>query len=117
MAYVDEGKFEQAVAPLEHSLQLDPSPWETHWTLARAYYHREKYDGALKEAQTALNGSHGAAPDIELLVAQSQTAVGHYEECAQTLRDYLKNHPKEQGAALAKRWLDRLAADGKIKLQ
>jgi len=117
MAFVDQGKYEQAVAPLEHSLQVDPASWETHWTLAKAYYHRENYDGALKESKEALNGSHGTVPEIELLVAQSQTAVGQYEECATTLRNYLKNHPKEPGAATAKRWLDRLTADGKIKPQ
>jgi Tetratricopeptide repeat len=117
MAFVDQAKYEQAIAPLEHSLQIDPAPWETHWTLAKAYYHRENYDGALKEAKEALNGSHGTVPEVELLVAQSQTAVGQYEECATTLRNYLKNHPKEPGAATAKRWLDRLTADGKIKSQ
>jgi Flp pilus assembly protein TadD len=117
MALVDQGKWEEAVGPLERSEQLDAGPWETHWTLARAYYHREKYDGALKEAKEALSGSHGAVPDIELLLAQSQTAVGQFEECAETLRTYLKNHPNEPGAALAKKWLNRLAADGKIKAQ
>ena len=117
MAFVDQAKYEQAIAPLEHSLQIDPAPWETHWTLAKAYYHRENYGGALKESKEALNGSHDSVPEIELLVAQSQTAVGQYEECATTLRNYLKNHPKEPGAATAKRWLDRLTADGKIKPQ
>ena len=117
MAFVDQGKYEQAIAPLEHSAQIDPAAWETHWTLAKAYYHRENYEGALKESKEALTGSHGTVPEVELLVAQSQTAVGQYEECATTLRNYLKNHPKEPGAATAKRWLDRLAADGKIKPQ
>ena len=62
-----------------------------------------------------MNGSHGSAPDIELLLAQRLTAVGRYEDAAQTLRTFLKNHAKDAGAEKAKRWLDRLAADGKIK--
>jgi len=115
MAYVDQGKYEQAVAPLEHSLEIDAGSWETHWTLAKAYYHRERYPDALKESAEALAGSRGAAPEIELLVAQSQTAVGQYEECARTLRAYLKNHPQDPGTATARRWLEKLAADGKIK--
>ena len=65
-------------------------------------------------SQQALQESHGTAPEIQLLVAQSLTAVGRYEESAQILRDFLKNYPKDPGAANAQRWLDRLAADGKI---
>jgi tetratricopeptide (TPR) repeat protein len=115
MAFIDQGKYEQAIPPLERSLQLNPASSETHWTLARAYYSHERYDAALKESQEALFEAHGAAPEIELLVAQSLTAVGRYEDAAQTLRDYLKNHPKEAGATTARKWLERLAADGKIR--
>jgi Flp pilus assembly protein TadD len=115
MAYVNQGKYEQSVPILEHSLQLEANAWDAHWTLAKAYYHQQNYDGALKESQEALSGSHGAAPDIELLLAQSLTAVGKYDEAAQTLRTFLKNHPKDPGADKARRWLDRLATDGKIK--
>ena len=89
--------------------------WDAHWTLAKAYYHQQNYDGALKESQDALNGSHGSAPDIELLLAQSLTAVGRYDEAAQALRAFLKNHAKDPSADKARRWLDRLTADGKIK--
>jgi tetratricopeptide (TPR) repeat protein len=115
MAFIDQGKYEQAIPPLERSLKLNPTSSETHWTLGKAYYSHEQYDAALKESQEALAESHGAAPEIELLVAQSLTAVGRYEDAAQALRDYLKNHPKEAGAATARKWLDRLAADGKIR--
>jgi tetratricopeptide (TPR) repeat protein len=114
MAFVDGGKFDQAIEPLERSMKLAAGDWQTHWTLAKAYYHHQQFDSALKMSQQALAESHGAAPEIELLVAQSFTAVGKYEESAQVLRDYLKNHPKDPGAATAHRWLDRLAADGKI---
>jgi TolA-binding protein len=115
MAYVDQGKYAGAVPVLEHSLQLDANAWDARWTLAKAYYHQQNYDGALKESQEALNGSHGAAPDLELLLAQSLTAVGKYDQAAQTLRTFLKNHAKDPSADKARRWLERLAADGKIK--
>ena len=48
------------------------------------------------------------------VAAQSQ-CVGRFEDAGQTLRDYLKKFPKEPGAATAKKWLDRLVADGKIR--
>ena len=115
MAYADEGKYQQALPVLQHSLQLEPGAWDAHWTLAKAYYHNAQYDDALKESQQALDGSHGAAPDIELLLAQSLTAVGRYEDAAEALRSFLKNHPKDPGADKARHWLDRLTADGKIK--
>jgi Flp pilus assembly protein TadD len=115
MALVYAGKYDLAIAPLQQSLKLDPVGWETHWALAKAYYHHEQYDDALKESQEALTESHGAAPEIELLLAQSLTAVGKYEDSAQTLREFLKHHPDAAGAATARRWLERLAADGKIR--
>jgi len=116
MAFCNEGKYDAAVEPLEKSVQLNPAiGWETQWTLGRVYYRREKFDEALKISQQALTESKGKEPEIELLVAQALTAVGRYEDSAQTLRDFIKNHGDHPKAATARRWLDRLAADGKIK--
>jgi len=115
MALWDQGKFDSAVVPLEKALKLNPaSPWDTRWTLARAYYQQANYDQALAMSQAALSSSNGKAPQIELLVAKSLTAVGRYEDAAQALRGFLKDHPDRQEAATARRWLNDLAADGKI---
>jgi Flp pilus assembly protein TadD len=116
MALSNEGKYDAAIQPLEKSLQLDPTgTWETHWALSKAYYHHGQFDEALKTSQLALTESKGKAPEIELLVAQSLTAVGRYEDSAQELRDFLKNHGDRPEAATAKRFLERLTADGKIR--
>ena len=116
MALCDQGKCDAAIPPLEKSLQLDPAgAWETRWTLAKAYYQREKYDEALKMSQDALTASSGKAPEIELLLAQSLAAVGRYEDAAQTLREFLKDHGDRREAATARRWLERLTASAKIK--
>ena len=116
MALADQGKYDAAIAPLEKSLQLDAAGgWETHWTLAKAYYQHGQYDGALKTSQEALAESKGKAPEIELLVAQSLTAVGRYEDSAAALREFLKNHGDRPEAATARRWLERLTASGKIR--
>jgi Tfp pilus assembly protein PilF len=116
MAFSNQAKYDEAIPPLEKSIQLDPAPgYETHWALARSYYHRERYDDALKFSQQALTESNGKAPEIALLVAESLTAVGRYEESAQILRDYLKNHGSDPEAGTARRWLDRLTASGKIR--
>jgi tetratricopeptide (TPR) repeat protein len=117
MALVDDGKYDQALAPLRQSLELGPVSWETHWALAKAYYYTRQFEDALRESQEAASQSHGAAPQIELLVAQSLTAVGRYEDSAQTLRSFLKNHSNDPGAPTARMWLQRLAADGKIQRQ
>jgi len=115
MAFSDQGKYDAAIAPLEKSLQLEPAGWETHWTLARAYYQSGKYEAALKMAQEAHAESNGKAPQIDLLIAQSLTAVGRYEDSAQILREFLKNYGDGPQAATARRWLARLSADGKIR--
>jgi tetratricopeptide (TPR) repeat protein len=115
MAFVDEGKYDAAIAQLEKSVQLEPGGWEAQFTLGKAYYHHEQYEEALKASQQALAASNGKAPEIELLVAQSLTAVGRYEESATALRNFLKDHGNRPEAATAKKWLDRLLASGKIK--
>jgi Tfp pilus assembly protein PilF len=116
MALTDQGKYEAAIAPLEKSLQLEAAGgWETHWALGKAYYYRQRYDQALKTSQLALAESNGKAPQIELLVAQSLTAVGRYDDAAQTLREFLKSHSNSPEAATARRWLDGLTKNGKIR--
>jgi tetratricopeptide (TPR) repeat protein len=115
MALMNQGKYEAAIPPLEKSLQLAPGGWETDWTLAKAYYHHEQYDQALKTSQQALAESNGKAPQIELLVAQSLTAMGQYEDSAKSLREFLKNHGDLPEAATARRWLEGLAKNGKIR--
>jgi tetratricopeptide (TPR) repeat protein len=115
MAFTNQGKYEEAIPPLEKSLQLEPGGWETQWTLAKAYYHHQQYGEALKASQQALAESNGKAPEIELLVAQSLTAVGQYEDSAKTLREFLKDHGDRPEAATARHWLEGLAKNGKIR--
>jgi tetratricopeptide (TPR) repeat protein len=116
MALCDQGKYEAAIAPLEKALQLNPTiSWDARWTLAQAYYRQGRYDAALEMSQAALSSSHGKAPQIQLLVAQSLTAVGRYEDAAQALREFLRDHSDLREAATARRWLDGLAANGKIR--
>jgi tetratricopeptide (TPR) repeat protein len=113
--FSNQSKYDEAIAPLEKALELNAQSWETRWTLAKACYYQRQYDRALKESQTALAASEGRAPEIELLVAQSLTSVGRYEDSAQVLRTFIQNHPDHPQAAVARRWLDRLQQAGKIK--
>ena len=114
MAFVNENRFDLAIAPLQRSAEIDPDRWDTHYALSKAFYNQQQFDGALQEAQWALGQSHGSEPAIELLMAQAQTAVGKFEDSAETLRAFLRLHPDDKGAATARRWLDRLIADGKV---
>lgn len=116
MALCDQDKCSAAIPALEKSLQLDTTgTWETRWALAKAYYQKTRYEEALKMSQVALAGSNGKAPEIGLLVAQSLTAVGRYEDAAQVLRDFMKEHGDRREAVMAQKWLQRLAANGKIR--
>ena len=115
MTYVNERKYDAAVPALETAARLEPANWETQWTLAEAYYRHEQYNEALKNSQEALSKSNGKAPEIELLVAESLVAVSRYEDAGQVLRQYVKNHGNRPDVAKAKKWLERLKADGKIK--
>jgi len=115
MALEDAGKHDQAIAPLEKSLQLDARAWEPQWVLGEAYYHLQQYDQALKASQLAWAQSNGKAPQVELLLAKALTAVGKYEDAAQSLRDFLKRYGDRPEAPNAQRWLDGLAKNGKIR--
>jgi len=116
MALCDQGKYDAAIAPLEKSLQLDAAAaWETRWALAKAYYQHQQYDEALKTSQQALSEAKGKAPEIGLLVAQSLTAVGRYEDAGRVLRAFLSDHADRPEAATARRWMERLIANGKIQ--
>jgi Tfp pilus assembly protein PilF len=116
LALCDQGNYDAAIAPLSKSLQLDPvGAWETRWALAKSYYQREQYPEALNMAQEELARSNGKAPAVALLVVQSLTAVGRYEDAAQALREFLRDHASTPEAAKARRWLDQLAANGKIR--
>jgi tetratricopeptide (TPR) repeat protein len=115
LALCDQGNYDAAIAPLRKSLQLDPAGvWETRWALAKSYYQREQYPEALNMSQEAFARSNGKAPAVALLVAQSLTAVGRFEDAAQMLREFLRDHASTPEAATARRWLEQLAADGKI---
>jgi hypothetical protein len=115
MALEDQGKYDAAIIPLEKSLSLDAGVgFETHWALAKAYYQSARYEEALKSAQAALAESKGKAPEIALLVAQALTAVGQYQEAAQTLRVFLREHGDRPEAGKARRWLEGLRSSSKI---
>ena len=118
MVLCNQEKYADAIPPLEKSVQLNPaSNRETHWSLAEAYYHSERFDEALKVSQQAQAESNGQVPQIDLLVAKSLVAVGRYEDSAKVLRELLKNHSDGPEAATARRYLERLTADGKIRQQ
>jgi hypothetical protein len=55
------------------------------------------------------------APEIGLLVAQPLTAVERYEDAAQVLRAFLRDHGDRREAMTARRWLERLTASAKIR--
>lgn len=118
MALCNQKKYAEAIPPLEKSLGLDPSTgWETHWSLAESYYRSARFDEALKVSQQAEAESNGRVPQVDLLVARALTAVGRYEDSANVLRELLKNHSDGPEAVTARRFLERLTADEKIRRQ
>ena len=118
MALCNEEKYAGAIAALEKSLQLDTAgTWEARWALAKAYYRSGRYEDAAKMSKSALAGANGREPKIMLLVAQSETAVGEYEEAARTLREFLREHAERKEAETARRWLESLTRDGKIAVE
>ncbi len=116
MNLVNQKKFAEAIPLLEKSLHLQPaSGWGTKWALGKAYYYHQQYEEALRMAEAAHTDSHGSSAQAELLLAQCLTAMGRYEDSAQVLREFLKNNTDGPDATTARRWLERLATNGKIR--
>jgi len=120
MALFDQGNFDGAIGPLEKSLKIEAAGtssriWEAQWALAKAYYEDARYPEALKLSQAALPGANGKEPRIMLLVAQSLTALGEYEEAARVLREFVRTNGDRKETGMARRWLENLAKDGKIQ--
>ena len=116
MALCNQKNYEAAIPLLEKSLKLQPTAsWETEWALAKSYYFQEQYEKALAMVQQARSEPHASPALVELLLAQCLTAAGRYEDAAQVLREFLKKNTDGPDAATARRWLNGLAADGKIK--
>ena len=116
MALCDAKDYEKAIPILEKALQLAPnSSWETDWALSKSHYSLGQYDQALTMAQQAHTASHGTNPQVELLLAQCLTASGRYEDSASVLREVLKSNAESPEALTARRWLDNLTANGKIR--
>ena len=115
MARCNQKKYAEAIVPLEKAVQLDPaSGWQTRWSLGESYYHQGRYDDALSVARKAESKMDGSAPQLDLLVARALTAVGQFEESAKVLRELLSRHGEGPEAETARRFLERLAEDGKI---
>lgn len=116
MARCNQKKYAEAIRPLEKSLELDAAAgWETQWALGESYYQNARFEDALRISQKAESELDGQAPQLDLLLARALTAVGRYEDSAKVLRELVKNHSDGPEAAVAQRFLERLATDGKIK--
>ncbi len=108
MALSDQGKNDAAISALRESERLDAAGvgFEAEWALARAFYATGKYEEALTSSRMALEESHGTAPEISLLEAQSLTAVGKYEQADGLLKTFLREHGDRVEAGKARRWLE-----------
>ena len=55
MTFLDEGNYNEAIARLKSSIELDDSVFESHYNLAVAYTKAENYIDAMKCYQKAIN--------------------------------------------------------------
>ncbi len=103
-----QGDSPGAIRALEQGLAAGAGTWETHWTLAGAYYNEGQYEKALAIAEKALALSKGQGTEIELLVAQALMALGRKTEAAAALDKLLAENPSQPRAEMARRWLEQL---------
>ncbi len=104
----NEGKYEAAIPKLEAALKLSSNSWETHWTLARAYYQQRLFSDSSTQAQQALTLSQGKAPEIQLLLAQALAASGQKAKALEELESFLRDHPGHPKVPTAQRWVKQL---------
>ena len=75
-AYLDAGKYQEAIERLKSSVDLDDTIFETHYNLAVAYTQAEDYANAIEAYKNAINLNPDFADAYySLAVAQGNLAV------------------------------------------
>jgi tetratricopeptide (TPR) repeat protein len=74
------------------------SSWRTHAILAEAYLRRGSADGAIKEAERALELGQGQAAALQPLLARALAEHGDRERAVSVLQTYLKSYPADVAA-------------------
>lgn len=113
LMYFHARKIEEAISPLESSLDLiggldDGTYWEA---LARCYMGNRRFKDALRAFTQALGKGNGTSAEARYLRGTMYEELGSEDEAANDYRIYLGQNPK--GVA-ANRAFDRLLAMGKV---
>lgn len=106
----NEAKYAEAIPKLEEALKLKDDSYETHWALARAYYHQKVFNDACVQARLALTLSRGKDPEIQLLLAQALISSGEKAKALDELSGFLRDHPDHPKVPSIERLVKRLQA-------
>jgi tetratricopeptide (TPR) repeat protein len=114
---LEQREWLKAQRVLEKATQIEPTNARALSALGMALGNQKKYAEAIVPLERSVELDPACGWETHWSLAQSLVAVGRYEESAQVLREVLKKHTDGPEAATARRFLAKLAADGKIKGQ
>jgi len=90
----NEAKYAEAIPKLEEALKLKDDSYETHWALARAYYHQKVFSDACVQARLALTLSQGKDPEIRLVLAQALVSSVEKTKTIEERHGFLRDPPE-----------------------
>ena len=100
-----EQKLPEAEIYVKRALEAAPNSWRPHAVLADVLLREGLAEGAIKEADRALELGHGQATIVQPLLALALAEGGRNERALRVLEGYVRDHPND---AAARRQLERL---------
>jgi tetratricopeptide (TPR) repeat protein len=105
-----QGKFDEAIASLQHGEALAPNSWQAHFEMGKAYLGKRDYQNALSQLQKAQSMAPSEYPVVYLLQAQARFAMQQFPEALAALETYLQKEPQGPNSAEAHRMLEKTQA-------
>ncbi len=103
-----DGDYAGAIELLEKAVQISPTAWQPHLTLADAYLHLEKFSPAREHAERAFELGREKATGAQLLEAEALAGLGENQQAATVLKSYLQAHPEDPNAEKLRGWITEL---------
>jgi TolB-like protein/Flp pilus assembly protein TadD len=93
--YLSMHQYDQAIDAFQNVLAMDKGFWRAHWSLARAYLQKQKFEKALEEIQKSRDLLTGWQPWIECSKGIIYARMGKREDAQQVLNNLLKRSKRE----------------------
>jgi Tfp pilus assembly protein PilF len=108
----EQRDYAKATEVMNAALAQDPNQWFAHWIIADVDLRQEDFEGAIKEAQLAVQVGKGAANGALLIQGEALAGLGRNSEAIQALESFVRQEPKNSSVPHAQTLIATLKAGG-----